>query len=158
MMAQRLVSSRGPVAQSRRLTPARRNMDSAADRPLGLAEPPKRTAEPAVECVRNARKSPGFKSPRARQTTWASPENRPGSGFYINQRGGSRPHTAAHKALLKDPQVRRWYDNVSRASVTMWPRVVAIARFVDLADVPSDDGWLDGFGELAERLRLYENL
>jgi len=45
----------------------------------------------------------------------------------------------------------------SRASITMWPRVVAIARFVDLADVPSDDGWLDGFGELAERLRLYEN-
>jgi hypothetical protein len=37
-------------------------------------------------------------------------------------------------------------------------RVVAIARLVDLADVPSDDGWLDGFGELAERLRLYENL
>ena len=45
----------------------------------------------------------------------------------------------------------------SRASITMWPRVVAIARFVDLADVPSDEGWLDGFGELAERLRLYEN-
>ena len=69
MMAQRLVSSRGPVAQSRRLTPTRRNTDSAADTPLGLAEPPKRTAEPAVECVQNARKSPGFKSPRARHIT-----------------------------------------------------------------------------------------
>ena len=42
-------------------------MDSAADSPVGLAEPPKRTAESAVECVQNARKSPGFKSPRARQ-------------------------------------------------------------------------------------------
>ena len=45
----------------------------------------------------------------------------------------------------------------SWASTTVWPRVVAIVRFVDLADVPSDEGWLDGFGELAERLRLYEN-
>ena len=122
----------------------------------------------------------------------------------------------AHITLLEDLQVRRWYDNVSRASeltaevnlrrlglfcnrLHLTPlgllenqpqeihsllvdtvtelekkgyagsylqgivkgvksRVVAIARFVDLADVPSDDGWLDGFGELAERLRLYENL
>ena len=116
MMAQRLVSSRGPVAQSRRLTPARRNTDSAADRPLGLAEPPKRTAELAVECVRNARKSPGFKSPRARQTNWVSPENRPGDSFHINQRGGLRPYTVAHKALLKDLHARRCYDNASRAS------------------------------------------
>ena len=54
------------MAQSRRLTPTRRNTDSAADRPVELAEPPKRTAESAVECVQNARKSPGFKSPRAR--------------------------------------------------------------------------------------------
>jgi hypothetical protein len=55
------------VAQSRRLTLAGRNMDSAADRRLRLAEPPKRTAELAVGCAQNARKSPGFKSPRARQ-------------------------------------------------------------------------------------------
>ena len=57
------------MAQSRRLTPSRRNTDSAADRPVELAEPPKRTAESAVECVQNARKSPGFKSPRARHIT-----------------------------------------------------------------------------------------
>jgi hypothetical protein len=55
-------------------------------------------------------------SRRARQTTWAGPENRLFHGFYSNQRGGSRPHRMAHKALLKDPQVRRWYDNVSRGS------------------------------------------
>ena len=61
------------MAQSRRLTPTRRNTDSAADMPLRLAEPPKRTAEPAVECVRNARKSPGFKSPRARHDFCPSP-------------------------------------------------------------------------------------
>jgi hypothetical protein len=54
------------VAQSRRLTLAGRNMDSAADRRLRLAEPPKRTAESAVECAENARGGPGFKSPRAR--------------------------------------------------------------------------------------------
>lgn len=45
---------------------------------------------------------------------------------------------------------------VSRASTTVWPRVVAIARFVNLADVPSDDSWLNDSGELAKRLRLYE--
>jgi len=55
-------------------------------------------------------------SRRARRTTWAGPENRLFHGFYGNQRGGSRPHRMAHKALLKDPQVRRWYDNVSRGS------------------------------------------
>jgi len=66
MAAYPLVMSAGPVAQSRRSTPTGRSMDSAADRRVRLAEPPKRTAESAVECTQTARKSPGFKSPRAR--------------------------------------------------------------------------------------------
>jgi len=52
----------------------------------------------------------------ARQTTWASPENRPRLGFYIRQRSGPRPRRLAHRKLLENPQLKRWYDNVSRAS------------------------------------------
>ena len=58
----------------------------------------------------------GFESCPARQTTWASPENRSRLGFYITQRSGPRPRRLAHKKLLENPQLKRWYDNVSRAS------------------------------------------